>query len=165
MHPQCNETQYKRKSLFLPNEEASEQLAADLAPMIPPSFLISFSGEIGSGKTTFIRALLKCLGVQTAIKSPTFSLVESYSCLRLEIHHFDLYRIQHADELEYIGFRDYFSKPSLCCIEWPEHAGNLLPKEDIRFSLSIQGTGRQMHMQAWSPAGIDILENLAGELL
>lgn len=144
-------------TLDLANEQVSEQFAKKLAYCITAPMVITFSGDIGTGKTTIIRAMLKSLGVDSAIKSPTFSLVESYVCNKLHIHHFDLYRIHQEEELDYLGFRDYFSKQSVCCIEWPEHAGKTLPPVDIRFNLIIKGTGRLMQMSALSVAGKRIL--------
>lgn len=147
----------------LPDELASERFSAQLAACLCPATTLAFSGELGAGKTTIIRAMLKSLGVQSAIKSPTFSLVESYTRNNLCIHHFDLYRIEHEDELEYLGFRDYFTKDSICCIEWAENAGNALSKIDIRFKLSIKGAGREMQINALTAAGISILACLTGE--
>ena len=91
-------------TLNLINEAATEVFATRLAVCLTPGLILAFSGEIGTGKTTIIRAMLKKLGVQSAIKSPTFSLVESYVVSTGSIHHFDLYRIHHEDELEYLGF-------------------------------------------------------------
>ncbi|MGL5743399.1 MAG: tRNA (adenosine(37)-N6)-threonylcarbamoyltransferase complex ATPase subunit type 1 TsaE [Legionella sp.] len=150
-------------TLNLPDEKASAHFAVRLAACLNPSLVMSFSGDLGAGKTTIIRAMLRHLGVQSAIKSPTFSLVESYSCHSLLIHHFDLYRIHHEEELEYLGFRDYFTQESICCIEWAENAGKALPNVDIRFKLSITGAGREMHIVALSVAGKRILALLAGE--
>ncbi len=150
-------------TLDLIDEKASEQFATQLASCLSSPLVVALSGDIGAGKTTIVRAMLKSLGVQSAIKSPTFSLVESYICHDLHIHHFDLYRIHHEDELEYLGFRDYFSKESICFIEWAEHAGKALPQVDIRFNLSIKGAGRNMQIIASSVAGKRILACLAGE--
>lgn len=153
----------KLVNIDLVDELASEQFANRLAHCLCPSLIIAFSGDIGTGKTTIIRAMLKALGVQSAIKSPTFSLVESYSAHEVPIHHFDLYRIHHEDELEYLGFRDYFSEQSICCIEWAEHAGKALPNVDIRFKLSIKGAGREMQIEALSVLGERVLACLADE--
>lgn len=150
--------------LDLPDEKASEHFATRLALGLIPPLILTFSGDLGAGKTTIVRAMLKSLGVQSAIKSPTFSLVESYYCEHIPIHHFDLYRIHHEDELEYLGFRDYFTNESICCIEWAQNAGRALPKVDIRFNLSIKGAGREMQMSAYSDAGKKILACLAGEI-
>ncbi|MCL9685194.1 tRNA (adenosine(37)-N6)-threonylcarbamoyltransferase complex ATPase subunit type 1 TsaE [Legionella maioricensis] len=150
-------------TLELINEKASEQFATQLASCLSAPLIVTLSGDIGAGKTTIVRAMLKGLGVQSAIKSPTFSLVESYFCRNLHIHHFDLYRIHHEDELEYLGFRDYFSNENICFIEWAENAGKALPQVDIRFNLSIKGAGRNMQITASSGAGKRILACLAGE--
>lgn len=150
-------------NLELKNEHVSEQFALKLASCLLAPLVITFSGEIGTGKTTIIRTMLKSLGIQSSIKSPTFSLLESYSCMDFSVHHFDLYRIHHEDELEYLGFRDYFTDKSICCIEWPEHAGKVLPDSDISFKLSIKGAGREMQIIASSVAGKRILACLAGE--
>ena len=145
------------------DEHASELFATRLAQFLCPPLVITFSGDIGAGKTTIIRAMLKTLGIETAIKSPTFSLVESYYCNNVPIHHFDLYRIHHEDELEYIGFRDYFSSQNICCIEWAEQAGRSLPHVDMRLNLSVKGAGRELEIVALSATGKRILACLAGE--
>lgn len=149
----------------LPDERASEQFAVRLAACLISPLVLTFSGEIGAGKTTLIRAMLRCLGVTSAIKSPTFSLIESYDLERSEgkhvhFHHFDLYRIHEDSELDYIGFRDYFSNDAVCCIEWPERVSADLVNADVGFSLSLKGAGREMHMQAFSPEGIQLLSFL-----
>jgi tRNA threonylcarbamoyladenosine biosynthesis protein TsaE len=151
------------KIIDLPTETDSEQMAARVAACLVSPLVLTFTGEIGAGKTTFIRAMLRCLGVNSAIKSPTFSLVESYQGTNLQIHHFDLYRIQDEAELDYIGFRDYFTDNAICCIEWPERATGYLTEADLGFTLSLKGDGREMQMHAFSPAGAAVLSCLAGE--
>lgn len=150
-------------TMDLIDEEASQKFANQLALLITNPLLMTFSGEIGAGKTTIIRSLLRALGVSSAIKSPTFSLVESYHCKDVTIHHFDLYRIHQEDELEYLGFRDYFTEQSICCIEWPEHAGKSLPPADIQFNLVIKGAGREMRIDALSQTGRRMIHSLTGE--
>lgn len=150
-------------NMDLPNEAASEEIAARLATCLSSPLVLTFSGDIGAGKTTFIRAMLRRLGVQTAIKSPTFSLVESYHSEGLHVHHFDLYRIHDETELDYIGFRDYFSANAVCCIEWPERAPGYLAMADIKFTLDLNGLGRQMQAVALSSSGAAVLSCLAGE--
>lgn len=149
--------------LDLPDEQSSVIFASRLASCLSPSLIMAFSGDLGAGKTTIIRAMLKSLGVQSAIKSPTFSLVESYPCPDMLVHHFDLYRIHHEEELEYLGFRDFFVPGSVCCIEWAENAGTALPYIDIRFKLTSIGAGREVQIMALSAAGKKILARLAGE--
>lgn len=151
------------KVIELPTEQASEKMAADIAICLTSPLVLTFSGEIGAGKTTFIRAMLRALGVTSTIKSPTFSFVESYQGSSLLVHHFDLYRIHDEIELDCIGFRDYFSTDSICCIEWPERAVRSLTKPDLRFTLAIKGAGREMHLSAFSSAGADVLSSFAGD--
>lgn len=151
-------------TLELVDEPASERFAERLSLCIKAPLVLAFQGDIGAGKTTIIRAMLKKLGVKEAIKSPTFSLVESYQYQNILIHHFDLYRIHHEDELEYLGFRDYFTNHTICCIEWAERAETVLPLIDIRFNLSSKGAGRDMQISAASSTGKKILACLAGEL-
>jgi tRNA threonylcarbamoyladenosine biosynthesis protein TsaE len=151
------------KHMDLPDERAVEELARSLASCLVIPAILTFSGEIGAGKTTLIRAMLRALGVSCSIKSPTFSLVESYQCQNLQVHHFDLYRIHDEDELEYIGFRDYFGGQSVCCIEWPERAQISLVDVDLRFVLTMKGSGRLMSIEAVSRAGEKMLSCLAGK--
>ncbi len=146
----------------LPTEQASQNFADQLAEKLTAPLVMTFSGEIGAGKTTLIRAMLRSLGITSAIKSPTFSLVESYSCRAMDIHHFDLYRIHDVSELEFIGFRDYFSPNAICCIEWPERLVNYFEQIDLAFSLSLKGTGRALEGRALSAAGAAILLSVAG---
>ncbi len=148
----------------LPTEHDSSKAAAALANCLSAPLFLTFRGEIGAGKTTFIRAMLRTLGVNSAVKSPTFSLVESYQLPHLQIHHFDLYRIQDEAELEYIGFRDYFSRNSVCCVEWPERASRPFEGVDLDFSITIKGIGREMNIQALTPLGDEILACIAGVL-
>jgi len=147
----------------LPTELITEQIAKRFASCLVSPLVLTFTGEIGAGKTTFIRATLRALGVTSAIKSPTFSLVESYQVANLQLHHFDLYRIHDETELDYIGFRDFFAGSSIFFIEWPENARHYLELADISFSLVTKGAGRELHAQAFSSAGVEILSCLSGE--
>lgn len=150
-------------TIQLPDEAASNQFAAQLAQVVTSPLTLTFSGEIGAGKTTVIRGFLRELGVTSAIKSPTFSIVESYFIPPLlQIHHFDMYRIHDEDELELLGFRDYLTEQAVCCIEWPERVPQSLPGVDIRFSLTIQEQGREMTAQALSETGKHLLASLKG---
>lgn len=141
----------------LPNEIATQHVAENVALHLTSPLVLSFTGEIGAGKTTFIRAMIRALGIQSAIKSPTFSLVESYQCGPLSLHHFDLYRIHDETELEFIGFRDYFTPDSVCCVEWPERAKHFLEYVDVAFGFRLKGEGRELHARAVSSAGHNLL--------
>jgi tRNA threonylcarbamoyladenosine biosynthesis protein TsaE len=100
--------------------------------------VIAFSGEMGAGKTTFIQALCKKLGVAVEVNSPTFSLVNEYFTPGGDsIFHFDLYRIESPEELFDMGYEEYFYSGSLCLIEWPEKASNLIPEDALRVQIEI----------------------------
>lgn len=133
---------------YLPTEVSTQQLSARLAACLHVPLVMAFSGEIGVGKTTFIRFLLQALGIQGAIKSPTFSIVESYQMAYGPLHHFDLYRILDPLELEYIGFRDYFTASAVCCIEWPERAPDEIGTIDLWFNFNFAKEGRMVAISA-----------------
>lgn len=148
--------------LDLDDEPMSCQMASRFAKILVAPLVIGFCGEIGAGKTTFIRAMLRSLGIQGAIKSPTYTLVESYPLKGLLIHHFDLYRIHEDIELEYIGFRDYMTNEAICCIEWPERVQSALDSIDIQFTLTPKGNGRELEMVAITSKGQHILSLFSG---
>ncbi len=143
----------------LPDEQATDALATTLARSLISPSILTFSGELGAGKTAFIRSMLRALGVTSTIKSPTFSVVESYCLSDYSVHHFDLYRICDEMELEAIGVRDYFSSDAVCCVEWPERAPYLLTQVDISFVLKIHANlaGRTLIATAESERGKALL--------
>ncbi|STX29854.1 ATPase or kinase [Legionella beliardensis] len=152
-----------KATFYLPNQESCEEKARCFAHYLVSPLICTFSGDMGAGKTTFIRAMLRELGITSAIKSPTFSLVESYECKDLQIHHFDLYRIVEESELDYIGFREYFADNTICCIEWPERAPLSLVDVDLRFTLEVSNDGRQLTIEPGSAIGKQILSCIAGK--
>ncbi len=149
--------------VYLPTDQDTERFARRLATCIQAPLVLTFSGDIGAGKTTLVRALFRALGVDVPIKSPTFSLVESYQGLRGPLHHFDLYRIQEETELDHLGFRDYFEDNAICCIEWPERVQRYQRFSDLGWTLSVCGSGRDLEGSAWSASGLGVLSLLAGE--
>ena len=142
------------------DELMTTNLAAQFARLLSAPLVLGFSGDLGAGKTTFIRAMLQALGIRGAIKSPTYSLVESYVIRDMQIHHFDLYRIQEDTELEYIGFRDYFTTEAVCCIEWPERMRSDVDFIDIQVTMVQTDIGRELLMQAKNINGSHILSSL-----
>lgn len=115
-----------------------DSAAAQFLELIGEHVVIAFSGEMGAGKTTFIQALCRKLGVQVEINSPTFSLVNEYfTPTGNSIFHFDLYRIETQEELFDMGYEEYFFSGALCFIEWPEKARNLIPDDALWVNIVI----------------------------
>lgn len=150
---------------YLPSTEATEAFALEMAEVLISPMVIGLSGEIGMGKTSLVRAMLKALGVQSAIKSPTFNLVETYDTTLGKIHHFDLYRISSMDDLEYLGFRDYLQASQICLIEWPEQAPALAGFLDIRieFQMPKMQEGREIIVKASSKIGENFIAKWVGK--
>jgi tRNA threonylcarbamoyladenosine biosynthesis protein TsaE len=146
---------------FLPDEAATLALGAALAPALTPGLSIHLRGELGAGKTTLVRGLLRALGHAGAVKSPTYALVEVYEVSRLHLHHFDFYRFHDPREWIDAGFRESFSGRNVSLVEWPERAGGLLPPADLAITLAASGSGRSVSLQASSPSGIACLEQAA----
>jgi tRNA threonylcarbamoyladenosine biosynthesis protein TsaE len=136
-------------------------LAAMLAPQVGRGGVIHLVGELGAGKTTFARALLAALGVAARIKSPTYSLIESYAIEGLAIHHLDLYRIVDAGELEWLGLADLTVDPYLLLVEWPERAGAALPRADLIVRLAHAGLVRDVALEPRSDRAAAWLEPMA----
>ncbi len=105
----------------LPDPEATERLGRQLAAVLPAGGVVFLQGDLGAGKTSVARGILRGLGVEGPVKSPTYTLIESYAVGQGRwVHHLDLYRLADAGELEWLGLRDLFTERSLVLIEWPE---------------------------------------------
>jgi len=138
--------------LKLPDRAATEALGAALASGARPGRVIHLRGDLGAGKTTLVRGLLRALGHAGRVKSPTYTLVEPYELSSLHFYHFDFFRF--ADPSEFgIGFREQFGPGSICAIEWPEKAGDRLPQADLTVALEIDGEGRRARLSATSDTG------------
>jgi tRNA threonylcarbamoyladenosine biosynthesis protein TsaE len=148
--------------LKLSDEAATLALGARLAPGIAPGRVLHLQGDLGSGKTTLTRGLLRALGYAGRVKSPTYTLVELYSVSSLNLYHFDFYRFKDRDEWLNSGFRDYFNPDSACIVEWPERAGDLLapPDLELRLELDAQTLGRKAFLKANSASGRSWLSSL-----
>lgn len=145
---------------YLATESATLALGKALANVMTDGIVLFLHGSLGAGKTTFARGLLRGLGYSGKVKSPTYTLVESYAVADHEIFHFDFYRLQDAHELEYIGIQDYFTTTSICLIEWPEKGFPLLPEPDLSCYLSESGPGREIKLLAHTTHGEVILTAL-----
>lgn len=143
----------------LPDEAATLALGAKLAKIAQGGLTIWLRGDLGAGKTTFSRGFLRGLGFEGKVKSPTYTLVESYVISGLNIYHFDLYRFTEEEEWEAAGFREYFNAHTVCLVEWPEKAANLLPAADIEIALAVQDVGRKATITAHTKQGQQCLNH------
>lgn len=134
-------------------EESMESLGASLASALKGGVVVYLEGDLGMGKTTIVRGILCGLGYEGAVKSPTYTIVEPYDFVGLEVFHFDLYRVTNAEELEYMGIRDYFSEASLCLIEWAEMGAGVLPEADVVVSLALLPQGRKVSITSNTEKG------------
>ncbi|NKB61579.1 MAG: tRNA (adenosine(37)-N6)-threonylcarbamoyltransferase complex ATPase subunit type 1 TsaE [Gammaproteobacteria bacterium] len=130
----------------LPTESDMMVLGQSWAKSFRPGSVVFLSGDLGAGKTTLVRAILQGMGCQGPVKSPTYTLVESYSVGDTMIYHFDLYRIKTAEELELIGMRDMFGPHSICFIEWPDRGDGFLPDPDFSIDIHHAGNGREIEL-------------------
>jgi tRNA threonylcarbamoyladenosine biosynthesis protein TsaE len=137
-------------ALLLKTEKETQHLAIKLAQCCPKNkrFIIFLSGELGAGKTFFVRAFIKSLGYKGLVKSPTYTLVERYEISTHPIYHLDLYRLQDPLEILGMGLYDEFDQPAIWLIEWPERAISFLPKPDIVGDFNLVGTARQVQFDA-----------------
>jgi len=148
-------------SAFLPDEAATLRFGEKLAQALRPGLFVALSGELGSGKTTLARGILRGLGYEGKVKSPTYTLVERYELSRLDLYHFDLYRFKDSRELLEAGFRDDFDSRNVCLVEWPERAKDLLPIADLSVSLTEERGGRRARIAAQTESGKNCLARIA----
>lgn len=150
---------------ILDAEAATLAYGANFAKIMVSGLVVYLHGDLGAGKTTFVRGVLQGLGYVGKVKSPTYTLVELYSfelnpIYRYNIYHFDLYRFISEEEWDANGFSDYFNPQSICMIEWPEKAEHILPEPDIHVRLSMLNQAREITLSAGSVLGSECLENL-----
>ncbi|WP_347903621.1 tRNA (adenosine(37)-N6)-threonylcarbamoyltransferase complex ATPase subunit type 1 TsaE [Pseudomonas purpurea] len=131
-------------TLYLANEEAMVALGTRIAQITRGHGIIFLDGDLGAGKTTLSRGIIRGLGHVGSVKSPTFTLVEPYEIGEVRAFHFDLYRLVDPEELEYLGIRDYLEDDALCLIEWPQKGAGFLPKPDLTITITPHDSGRSL---------------------
>jgi len=155
------------------NEAEMDQLAAQLAAVLSAGDVIFLSGPLGAGKTTLVRGVLRALGYSGIVKSPTYTLLESYDLTDemtagfaprladVSVHHFDLYRVDDPEELEFMGWRDFFSGENICFVEWAECGVGYLPKADVDIALAYETPGRRLVLSSATKRGDQLLVGLS----
>jgi tRNA threonylcarbamoyladenosine biosynthesis protein TsaE len=146
-------------SRFLASETDTLELGESLARVLAPGTVVFLRGELGAGKTTLARGVLRGFGYTGRVKSPTFTLVEVYNFSKLYLYHFDFYRFDDPRELGEAGFREYFRPDAVCLVEWPEKALGL-PPADLSIAMRVAQTGRIVDISSDTEAGKLCLERL-----
>jgi len=147
------------------DEAATAAVGAALAATAPPAgAVVTLAGELGAGKTTLARSLLRALGVTGTVRSPTYTLLEPYRVAGRELLHLDLYRLGGADELAALGYRELASADALILVEWPERAAGALGPVDLALRLEYWGEGRRLALHAATARGEDWLARFAARL-
>ncbi len=151
-----------RLAYLLEGEEATSHLGRHIAQTLPEGrMVIHLHGRLGAGKTAFVRALLRGLGYEGPVRSPTYALVEHYVVEGRRVHHFDLYRLGDPEELEFIGGREYFYSADLVLIEWPERGAGHIPTPDLEIEIEYVDVGQRWAvLRARTDMGSAALERL-----
>jgi tRNA threonylcarbamoyladenosine biosynthesis protein TsaE len=144
----------------LADDQATEALGRQLSVLLAGKGVVYLTGELGAGKTTLARGIIRGMGHGGAVKSPTFTLVEPYQFAEQAVYHFDLYRLEDPEELEYLGIDDYLEGGDLCLIEWPEKGAGHLPPWDLSIELVVLAEGRKVLINANSAFGEQICGGL-----
>jgi tRNA threonylcarbamoyladenosine biosynthesis protein TsaE len=127
---------------LITSPEEMEALGASLVKGLSLPAVVYLRGDLGAGKTTLVRGALRELGYEGLVKSPTFTIVESYELPDLEVHHFDLYRISDPEELDYIGLGEYQTSPGICFFEWPDLGKSMVPPATLEVDITYHPEGR-----------------------
>lgn len=142
------------------NENQTLELGEKLFRSMDQPVWIYLSGDLGAGKTTLVRGFLRARGYSGRVKSPTFTLVEEYLFPEWRLVHFDLYRLEDPEELEWIGIRDYFEGCCVCFVEWPDRGEGFLPQPDLMIHIKIEGENRSAVFDPKSQAGSELSQAL-----
>ncbi len=144
-------------------EAEQEKVGERLARGLGTGLVLYLHGEIGTGKTTLTRGLLRGLGVTAPVKSPTYTLVEPYEAPAGPVYHFDLYRLSDPEELQFFGAEEYFSPEAICILEWAEKSGSALPPPDLTIQTEyLDADSRTIRLWSHSQGGREVLEAMAG---
>lgn len=140
-------TGIRSRSVHLADEAATEAFGRELSRDLRAGVLVFLRGELGAGKTTLVRGILRGFGHTGAVKSPTYTLLEPYELADLEVCHFDFYRVGDSEELEFIGIDELMASTALKLIEWPERVEQRLPAPDVELCLERDAGGRRIEVR------------------
>ena len=152
-------------TIELPEESATQRVGAALGHTLQkhPGF-VALAGDLGAGKTTLVRAALRSLGHAGAVRSPTYTLIESYTLAALTVHHLDCYRLGGDEELDALGFRDLLEAGQAMLLEWPERVAETAQQADLWVALSYSGEGRRLEARARGVHGKAMLDAWSAEI-
>lgn len=139
--------QDERRVWFLPDEAATEAAGRALIPLLPRGAVVFLHGDLGAGKTTLVRGLLRGLGYAESVKSPTYTIIETHDLGFGMLYHLDLYRISDPAEIDFLGIEELYGEGLLTCIEWPQRGAGHLPAPDAELWLSVEGAGRRLELR------------------
>lgn len=148
---------------YLGDEAATVAAGRALGQAAQGGAVMFLQGDLGAGKTTLSRGVLRAFGHSGAVKSPTYTLVEPYEFEPTPVYHFDLYRLGDPEELEYMGIRDYFTGQCVCLVEWPSRGEGYLPVADVVVTLTAKPPGRHLSVLAQTPRGQSLVDGLVFE--
>jgi len=141
------------KLIPIPDDQSMRAFGQILGKMLPKSLVVYLRGELGAGKTTLVRGLLRGLGYSGAVKSPTYTLVEEYELAHRHIYHLDLYRLADPEELEFLGLRDWLEEEAVLIFEWPQMGRGVAPLADLDIEIRYDGTARNVMVTGCTQAG------------
>jgi tRNA threonylcarbamoyladenosine biosynthesis protein TsaE len=145
-------------------EQAQEAFGTRLAARLRAPCVIYLVGDLGTGKTTLVRGMLRGLGHRGSVRSPTYTLLEPYELGDLRLFHLDLYRLGDPEELEYLGLRDLLETDTVLLVEWPERGAGVLPPADLEVRLDYAGIGRLLHLTPRTDTGAALLAAVSDPL-
>lgn len=132
----------------LPDTESQLAFGERLGRLVPRRLVVYLEGELGTGKTTLVRGILRGLGYGGPVRSPTYTLIEPYELPAARVYHLDLYRLSDPEELEYLGLRDLSGEDAVLMVEWPERGAGTLPPADLTIRIRYQANGRHLTLDA-----------------
>ena len=139
-------------------EQAQDAFGRRMASRLRSPCIIYLDGDLGTGKTTLVRGLLRGLGHTGTVRSPTYTLLEPYELGPMMVFHLDLYRLGDPDELEFLGLRDLLERDAVLCVEWPGRGAGVLPPADLEIGLDYEPAGRSLDLRAYSAQGERLIQ-------